>query len=113
MAKLNTMLEKLDFFKSISPTIWIPFIFVFLLYLANRIKEGFKIDKEIKLTEIEIESLKNPGKIVGTAEIYKYDASSFKDLEDSYRHKKKVLDVKLEYLKKLKKYRWFFIKKFE
>lgn len=86
------------------------------LYIENRKLRGFEIDKEIELKEIEIESLKreNPLSEGNTFSGFEYASQSssqnFEKRNHEYADNMKKLGAQLEYLKRLKKYRWIFSK---
>lgn len=96
------------FLKSINPIIW---ALAAIFYLGNRILKRFETDRDIKLIEAELEN-ENPDRLLGSASAYSSNFN-YMDLKDKYVSKKKVANIKIGYLKKVKKYCWFFYKKFE
>ena len=99
------------FLRDLNPTISVASIIAIIFYLGNRINKGFEIDKDIELIRTELEN-ENPDRLLGSANalLSNFD---YQNLKDRYLNKKKIAEVKIEYLKKIKKYRWFFYKKFE
>lgn len=96
-------------------------LWVFYLYVENRRLKGFEIDKDIKLTELEIEKLTKDHQMNFQARLsasYSFDYSELpykrlikNGLEDNeYENKIKELKTKLQHLKRLKRYRWIFSK---
>ncbi|MBI4709295.1 MAG: hypothetical protein HY764_03790 [Candidatus Portnoybacteria bacterium] len=101
----------LDFLKSISPILWISFILSVIFYIGNRIQKGFEIDRDIKLINGDLAEY-NPENLLLRSS-GSPNRMEWGEMTDKYAKKKREAGVKLEYLRKLKKYRWFFIKKFE
>jgi len=91
-------------------------------YLESRKLKKFKIDRDIELKEIEIEEMKREhlnevGQIKLGCTKYTEDGSpipimttAYAECDNRYNNKFKKLEADLEYLNKLKKYRWIFSK---
>jgi hypothetical protein len=71
------------------------------LYLENKKLKGFEIDRDIELKKIELQQLNQRGP--GTASFYYHS-------EENYSSNLDKINAELNYLKKLKKYRWIFSK---
>ncbi|MCX6759007.1 MAG: hypothetical protein NT012_00330 [Candidatus Nealsonbacteria bacterium] len=90
------------------------------LYAENRKLKGFKIDKEIKLKELEIEEVKRwyPKRKEELDNEMAERGLAFSgirekanaDLKKEYENKLSKLETELIYLNKLKRYKWIFSK---
>jgi len=89
-------------------------------YLENRKLRGFEIDKNIELKKREIKELEQlytkekkelPEKLQSMGRLTSgFKEEEEKELKLKYENKKAILKAELKYLKKLKKYKWFFSK---
>ena len=93
-------------------------ILTIYFYLENRKLRGFEIGKNIELKEIEIKELEQlytkekkelPEKLQSEGRLTSgFKEEKEKELKLKYENKKAILNAELKYLKKLKKYKWFF-----
>ena len=90
------------------------------LYLENRKLKGFEIDKNLEIKKVELEELETEYKnekenLIGsfaTRGLYSSGTriKAEQDLDNDYQRKIKKIKSEIEYLEKLKRYRWLFSK---
>jgi len=87
-------------------------LWVFYLYLENRKLKRFDIDRDIKLKQHEInmynEDRRNKICSPSFTSVFGADGFNFAEYDKEYGDKVSRLTIELEYLKRLKKYRWPF-----
>lgn len=90
------------------------------LYLENRKLKGFEIDKNLEIKKVELEELETKYKkekenLIGSFAARGLYSSGTRikaeqDLDNEYQRKIKKIKSEIEYLERLKRYRWLFSK---